>query len=297
MQKPKVIAIVGPTSSGKTSLSIDIAKTFSGEVISADSRQIYRGMDLGTGKVTVEEMNGIPHHLLDVADPTDVFTATDFVDQAGAAVDEIYRRSRLPIVAGGSFFYVDLLRGRMSPAPVEPNPAFRANLEQYSNEELLEQLRTTDLRRADSIDPHNRRRLIRSLEIIDSLGAVPEPAITDSPYDWLLIGLAVEKEVLRDKFKARLQDWLDRGLVDEVQHIRSLVLPARFQEFGFEYTLTAQYIDQVISHEEFFQKFVEKNWQYAKRQQTWLRKDEQIEWFTPDDRQAILARCAAFLDT
>ena len=129
MKKHKVIAIVGPTASGKTSLSIEIAKKFNGEVISADSRQVYRGMDLGTGKVTAKEMDGIPHHLLDVADPMDIYTGVDFKRDATIALEKIIAQKHTPIVAGGTFFYLELLRGSMQAAPVEPNPAYRKTLE------------------------------------------------------------------------------------------------------------------------------------------------------------------------
>jgi len=295
MSKPKVIAIVGPTSSGKTSLSIEIAKHSDGEIISADSRQVYREMDIGTGKVTQEEMAGIPHHLLDVADPTEIYTAKDFVDQAHTAIQQIHNRSHLPIIAGGTFFYVDLLRGKMATSPVEPNADFRNSLEKYSNVELLELLEQKDPRRAETIDTHNRRRLIRSLEIIHTLGSVPKPEPVTSPYDWLILGIKVEKEVLQEKMRARLGGWLERGLLEEVATIRESVPPARFLEFGFEYTLTADYIDNTLTKDQFTQKFIEKNWQYAKRQMTWLKKDNEIQWLQPGELQGALSQVDAFL--
>jgi len=296
MSKPKIIAVVGPTASGKTSLAIDIAKQFAGEIISADSRQVYRGMDIGTSKVTKEEMAGVPHHLLDIADPTEVYTGTDFVRDAGAVIDEVNRRARVPIIAGGTFFYIDLLRGRMNAAPVAPDSDFRQSLTHYSDTELFELLTHKDPRRAATIDPHNRRRLIRALEIIKTLGAVPTLTTTDSSYNWLIIGINIDKETLASKFRARLTEWLEIGLVNEVEKIRSTVSPDRFREFGFEYTLTADYIDQKINEAELFDRFVEKNWQYAKRQMTWLKKDSAVEWFKPKTRQPIFDRVAQFLE-
>lgn len=296
MSKPKIIAVVGPTASGKTSLAIDIAKQFAGEIISADSRQVYRGMDIGTSKVTKEEMAGVPHHLLDIADPTEVYTGTDFVRDAGAVIDEVNRRARVPIIAGGTFFYIDLLRGRMNAAPVAPDSDFRQSLTHYSDTELFELLTHKDPRRAATIDPHNRRRLIRALEIIKTLGAVPTLTTTDSSYNWLIIGINIDKETLASKFRARLTEWLEIGLVNEVEKIRSTVSPDRFREFGFEYTLTADYIDQKINEAELFDRFVEKNWQYAKRQMTWLKKDSAVEWFKPKPRQPIFDRVAQFLE-
>ncbi len=128
MSKPKIVVVVGPTASGKTGLAIELAKKFDGEVVSADSRQVYRGMDIGTAKVTEEEMDGIPHHLLDVADPTDVYTAADFKRDAEAAVAGILARGKLPIVAGGTFFYIDTLLGRVRLPEVMPDEALRAEL-------------------------------------------------------------------------------------------------------------------------------------------------------------------------
>lgn len=294
-KKPKVISIVGPTSSGKTTLSIKIAQYFNGEVISADSRQVYRGLDIGTGKVTEEEMEGVPHHLIDVVDVNEIYTGANFVKDANTAIATILKNGRLPIIAGGTFFYTDLLRGKMMAAPVEPDNEFRDTLERYSNEELLDLLRQKDAQRADSIDPHNRRRLVRALEIIHTLGTIPEQKTADSDYDWLIIGVEVEKEMLRKKFSIRLEEWLERGFLEEVANIEKATSPERFQELGFEYTLTTEFINKKITKEELFEKFIQKNWQYAKRQMTWLKRDAEIEWFEPSNTEEICQRIEKFL--
>ncbi len=293
--KPKVVAVVGPTSSGKTALSIEIAKHFHGEVISADSRQVYKRLDIGTGKVTTEEMGGVPHHLLDLAEVSEVYTGKDFVRDATSAIQKITRTEHLPIIAGGTFFYVDLLRGKIQAAPVEPNPTFRDSLEDYSDNELLELLQTKDPRRAAEVDPNNRRRIVRALEIIETLGSVPEQKDVGSNYDWLVIGIETDKEALRKKFGQRLESWLKLGLLEEVHEMREELSNERFLELGFEYTLTAEYLDEQISKEEFFEKFEQKNWQYAKRQMTWLKKDASIEWFKPEDFENISKRVEKFL--
>lgn len=284
MSKPKVIAIVGPTAAGKTSLSINIAKTFNGEVISADSRQIYRGMDIGTGKVTMEEMAGIPHHLLNIVDPMQVYTAAEFVHDATDAIDSILTHEHLPVIAGGTFFYIQLLRGQMQAAPVEPNEALRAELEQLSTEKLFEKLAAADPRRAATIDKDNRRRLIRSLEIIEELGTVPEVTLSDSLYDWLILGVNIGKEQLLQNFAKRLDGWLEAGFVAEVERLLAEgVTRERFQELGFEYSLMLDYIDKKISLPELKERFVQKNWQYAKRQMTWLKRDPEIVWVKSGD--------------
>jgi tRNA dimethylallyltransferase len=295
--KPKIIAIVGPTAAGKTSLSITIAKHVHGEVISADSRQVYEGMDIGTSKVTEAEMDGVSHHLLDIAKPMEVYTAADFTRDANRAIADITSRGKTPIIAGGTFFYLDLLRGKMQAAPVEPDQELRTKLEKYSNEELLQLLETKDARRASAVDPHNRRRLIRSLEIIETLGSVPPVVPVESDYDWLIFGVTREKEELRERFRTRAALWLTDGFQNEVERLlEEGVTRARFQEMGFEYTLMLQLIDKELTEAEFIDRFEEKNWQYAKRQLSWLRKDDAIIWVDPSDTNSILESVDNFLE-
>lgn len=296
MSKPKVIAVVGPTASGKTSLSIQLAKQFNGEVISADSRQVYKGLDIGTGKITGEEMDGVPHHLIDVAEIDEVYTGADFVRQAAAAIDSINRRGCLPIIAGGTFFYVDLLRGKHQAAPVAANDALREKLEHLSTIELVELLEQKDSRRAATIDQHNRRRLIRALEIIETLGSVPEQTVVESDYDWLVVGIDIEKEQLRQKFETRIVAWLKAGFKAEVEQLQADgVTDTRFQEFGFEYTLMLEHIRGHISEAELVEKFVQKNWQYAKRQLTWLKRDNEIVWVKPENFSEIFRLVEQFI--
>lgn len=291
-----VVAVLGPTASGKTALAINLAKQFDGEVISADSRQVYRGLDIGTGKVTRAEMDGIPHHLLDVADPDTIYTAADFKRDATAALRDVADRGKLPIIAGGSFFYLDQLRGTAGHAPVPPNASLRKQLETHTTTELFSRLQQQDPRRAQTIDPHNRRRLIRALEIVNSLGAVPTTPKPCSPDHWLMLGLQIEKEVLQQRFAARLHEWLEAGFAKEVIDLRAAGLSVeRIQEFGFEYTLMLHYLDGDIDETTLREQFIQKNWQYAKRQLTWLRSDASIEWFPHDAHAALFERTASFL--
>ena len=295
MMKPKVVAVVGPTASGKTSLSILIAKHFNGEVISCDSRQVYKNLDIGTAKVTNEEMNGVPHHLIDVADVEKTFTAADFKQNAEAAINSIIDNKKVPIVAGGTFFYLDQLRGKGIGPAVPKNEQLRAMLEVKSAEQLYENLLEVDPERATTIDRHNKRRLIRSLEITEALGRVPKAIKVESSYDWLIIGIKSEKETLMKRYRFRVQHWLESGIVEETKWLMDQVSPERFEEFGFEYTVTRDYIEQKISLEDLKTQYVQKNWQYAKRQLTWLKRDENIEWFSTDDSHKIKARVASFL--
>jgi len=296
MSKPKVIAIVGPTSSGKTSLSIKLAQKLNGEVISADSRQVYRGMDLGTGKVTAEEMGDVPHHLLDVADPMDIYTGADFIRQATVAMEGIYRRNSVPIIAGGTFFYVDLLRNKLQAAPVEPDEEFRKTLERYSAAELFELLEKQDPRRAAAVDPHNRRRLERALEIIHTLGAVPESKPADSPYDWLVLGIDIPQEELHSNIHIRLLQRIEEGMIEEVEQLHTEGMTwQRMDSIGLEYRYVSQYLQGQITKEAMIEQLETKIKQFAKRQLTWLRKDDEIHWVKKTELPQILEKVDTFL--
>lgn len=296
VKKPKVIAIVGPTASGKTSLSIKVAKEFNGEVISADSRQVYIGMDIGTGKVTKEEMDGVPHHLLDIVKPTSVYTGADFKRDATVAIDDIVSRNRCPIIAGGTFFYLDALRGKIQPAPVEPNEDFRNSLAHFKDDELFAQLQEKDSQRAANIDKFNRHRLVRALEIIEALGSVPQPEQVETPYEWLVIGISLDRNNLKKSIHQRLLERLDMGMVKEVESlVASGVGYERLDDLGLEYRYIAQYLQQNLSYIEMVSELETKIGQYAKRQQTWLKKDTEIEWFETSETIGIFERVKQFL--
>lgn len=277
MSKLKVIAIVGPTASGKTALAVELAKLINGEVISADSRQVYRGLDIGSGKVTTEEMEGIPHYLLDVADPKDTYTAADFMHEAKATIADITSRGKVPIIAGGTFFYLDLLKGKMQVAEVEPNPTLQAELEKLSTEELVEKLKAADPARAGEIDTSNRRRLIRALEIVESLGTVPKVKEAASDHDWLTIGIEIDKEVLNTRIEKRLLDRLKGGMIEEVEGLLEQGVTAeRLDDFGLEYRYLSKYLLNKITHEKMVEEIFAKSRQFAKRQRTWLKRDKSI---------------------
>jgi tRNA dimethylallyltransferase len=297
MPKPKVIAILGPTASGKTALSIELAKELNGEVISADSRQVYRGLDIGSGKVTEEEMQGIPHHLISIVDPADSYSGADFVRDASSVIADITARGKVSIIAGGTFFYVDLLRGKQSAAPVPANPTLQAKLELLSTEELVRRLTTTDPRRAATIDTKNRRRLIRALEIIDTLGVVPEADPSESPYDWLIFGIAIEREKLNARIETRLHQRLKDGMEDEVSSLlRGGVSKERLVDFGLEYRYLVRRHYQELTYEQMTEELFAKIRQFAKRQQTWLKRDSEIIWKQfPIETASVVAEARAWL--
>lgn len=296
MAKPKVIVVVGPTASGKTSLAVSIAKQFNGEVISADSRQVYQGLDIGTAKISQPETEGIPHHLIDVIDINTVYTAADFKRDAAKLITAITARGHLPIIAGGTFFYVDTLLERIAPPAVSPNPALRAKLEQQSTEALYAELEAKDPRRATDIDPQNRRRLIRALEIIDKLGSVPENQPRRRPYETLTLGINTDPADLRKRLRQRAKTWLELGFLEEVEFLlKSGVTRERLAEIGFEYLIGLDFLDGTLSKEEFITVFEQKNWQYAKRQMTWLKRDRTINWISPADKAEVEFLVKGFL--
>lgn len=295
-KKPKIIVIVGPTASGKTALSIELAKQFSGEVISADSRQVYKGLDIGTEKVTEEEMQGVLHHLIDVVNPGTVYTAFDYKNDAAAAIKDISGRGQHPIIAGGTFFYIDTLLGRIEAPEVDPDPVLRERLEKLSAAELTEELMVLDPKRAAEIDTENSRRLMRAIEIATALGHVPKLAEVECPYDVLIIGIQTDREALRSRIRARAQEALTKGLVEETKDlIESGITRERLSEIGLEYRVIMEYMDGDLTDTALIQKLEEKNWQYAKRQLMWLKRDHSIEWFLPTELEMITERVKKFL--
>ncbi|MFT7557752.1 MAG: tRNA dimethylallyltransferase, partial [Planctomycetota bacterium] len=219
LQQPKLIVILGQTATGKTSLGIELAKQFRGEIISADSRQVYRGMDIGTAKVTPEEMQGIPHHLIDVADPNERFSVAQFREMALAAIEDIHARGNLPILVGGTGFYIQSIVDGIVLPEVPANPAFRSELKSRSTEDLYKILTQKDPRRAATIDPQNKVRLVRALEIIDTLGVVPTPEAEPTDLDILQIGLQVPDTILKERIHARNVLRINNGLLEEVQSL------------------------------------------------------------------------------
>lgn len=267
-----ILLIAGPTASGKSSRAVAEALRRNGEVLSVDSRQVYRGLDIGTEKVTSAEMQGVPHHLIDIRSPNEPYSAGDFVQDASRLIREIRLRGKLPILAGGTHFYFDALLSGL-PHGIDANPALRAELENYTTQELFEKVRGADSRRAGELDPQNRRRLIRALEIIDSLGTVPlRGSGFDLPYDCEWIVIDPPREELRNRIDARLESAFSRGLIDEVMRVRSEVGDARLNELGLEYKIIGEYLRAERAKDSLVPTLSAKLWQYARRQKAWLRK-------------------------
>jgi tRNA dimethylallyltransferase len=267
----RIICVIGPTASGKTAAAIALAKERGGEVISVDSRQVYRTLDIGTEKITQDEMQAIPHHLIDIREPEETYSAGDFVEDAERLIAEITARGRVPILAGGTHFYFDaLLYGLPEETPIRPE--LRNELEKLTGEELFSRIQEKDARRAAEIDPKNRHRLIRALEIIETLGKVPERTRSELRYhvEWVVINPPMED--LKERITRRLQQTLDRGLIEEVMQVRERVGDARLNEFGLEYRIVGEYLRGEREKDTLLAALSSKLFQYARRQKAWIRK-------------------------
>jgi tRNA dimethylallyltransferase len=281
MKKQPLIVIVGPTASGKTGLSIELAKKYGGEVISADSRQVYRGLDIGTEKVTKEEMQGIPHHCIDIASPRRTFTVEQWRKHAEKAIGTITKHGTVPIIAGGTAFYVDtLVYGQQFPR-VAPNAKLRKKLASKSPEELLEILQRLDSERASTVEQKNPRRLIRAIEIATELGRVPKVHKKSTHYDVRWIGINPGIDILTERITARFNTTLQNGLIEEIKKLREDVGLSwkRINELGLEYRIVGEYIRGEIDKNEMKEKNIRELRKYAKRQMTWLKRNKEIHWY------------------
>ncbi len=265
-----LICVVGPTASGKSARAVALAKERNGEVISVDSRQVYRTLDIGTEKTMPEDMDGIPHHLIDICDPRDVYSAGDFVKDATRLIAEIESRGKRPILAGGTHFYFDALLYGL-PIETEPNAPLRAELEQLTTEALAARITERDPRRAERIDLHNRRRIIRALEIIEEHGHVPERDTNTMQYEVVWEIVDPSREVLRERINARLRTAFERGLVDEVARTRAYVGDERLNELGLEYRVVGEFLRGERAEDSLIPTLENKLWHYARHQKSWLR--------------------------
>lgn len=273
MQKPKIYVVCGPTATGKSDYAVELALRENGEVISADSRQIYRGMDLGTGKITHEEMRGIPHHLLDIRDPNEDFSVEEFQKLAFEKIKDILSRNKVPIICGGTGFFIQSIVDNII-FPVAPaNPILRAELETKSLPELQEILKTIPTEDGAKIDTENKRRVIRAIELGAALGKIPAVKYGEQKYDFEIIGLDKPDTELQERITKRLTVRLHAGMIDEVKKLHeSGVSWERLENFGLEYRFIAEFLQNKISEEQMLETLKLKIWQYAKRQRTWFKK-------------------------
>lgn len=267
---PPIVCVAGPTASGKSARAVELAKELDGEVISVDSRQVYRMLDIGTEKTTEDEMQGIPHHLIDIRDPKDAYSAGDFVRDTERLIEEIRARGKRPILAGGTHFYFDALLYELP--DTEPDPVLRKDLEARTVESLFAELKERDPRRAGKIDGQNKRRLVRALEILSTHEHVPERNTEDARHEveWIIIN--PERDELRERIHARLEKALARGLIEEVERVRTYVGDDRLNELGLEYRIVGEYLRGERSRETLLPSLSTKVWHYARHQKSWLRR-------------------------
>lgn len=293
----KLIVILGPTATGKSDISVRLAKDVNGEIISADSRQVYRGMDIGTGKVTKREMRGIRHFLLDVASPKSQYSVARYIRDAQKASKSILRRGLVPIVVGGTGLYIDAFTRGLSIPEVPPNKKLRLKLEKLSTEKLFELIRKKDPYRAKTIDRHNRRRLIRALEIIETHGKVPKPRKQKNKFDTLYIGITLPKEKLASKINKRLLMRMKIGMIAEVKKLRSQGISwKKLESFGLEYRNIALYLQKKVTKKEMVECLQKDIEHYAKRQMTWFKRHPDILWFSPSEFSKIKKISKKFLE-
>lgn len=285
----KILVVTGPTATGKTALSVELAKKLGGEIVSADSMQIYRGMDIGTAKVTKAEMQNIPHHMIDIADPSEDYSVSRYVEEADAAVRGILSRGRLPIVAGGTNLYIDSLIAGLDFAEKAEDAALRESLnKQYDDmggEAMLEHLRGFDPERAAKLHPGDKRRIVRAVEIYILTGETitrhdEETKKRPKRYDAVKIALTfADRAVLYDRINARVDKMVSDGLFDEVKGLLDSGLsPESTSMQAIGYKEPAAYFRGEMSKDEAIELIKLSSRRYAKRQLTWLRRDTTVLW-------------------
>lgn len=275
---PKIIVIVGTNASGKSTLGIKIAQKFNGEIISADSRQVYRGMDIGTGKVTKAEQRMAKHWLIDIISPKTNFSAAQFKKLADKKIEDILKRGKLPIICGGTGFWIKAVVDNVEFPEVKPNWKLRKKLEKKSAAALFIILKNLDPDRAAEIDQNNKVRLIRAIEIARALGKVPSLKLLPK-YDILQLGISWPREKLYKRIKTRLDKRFKQGMIKEVKNLhKNGVSWKRLESFGLEYRWIAKYLQGKMTLEKMKEKLFQEIKNYAKRQMTWLNKDKRIHW-------------------
>ena len=287
MEKQKVIVICGPTASGKTKLSIEIAKKINGEIVSADSMQIYKDMTIGTAKPTPEEMQGIKHYLIDFVLPNQRYSVADYNKDALKAIDEIIKKGKTPIVVGGTGLYVNSLIYGIEYSDIEIDLEYRKKLEEIANKEGIEKLyemaKQIDPEAIKNISENDKKRICRILEIYHSTGKNKTEQEKESrkngpKYQYLLYGITMDREKLYDRINRRVDIMINDGLIEEVQNVVK-----KYDEFptamqGLGYKEVVEYLNGITTKEEMIEKIKMETRRYAKRQLTWFKKCENIKW-------------------
>lgn len=283
----RVIAVVGATASGKTSYAIELAKKINGEIISADSRLVYKGMDIGTAKPTIDEMQEIPHYMIDVVEPEYNYSVGLYVKEAKKHITDIISRGKVPIVVGGTGLYFRVLLENYDLPDVKPDYELRKELSSYSYEELLEMLAKLDEKAANSVEKNDKKKLIRYIEIIKLAGKPLDlvRGVKEKEFNVEWVGLNFPREILYDRINKRVDLMIEQGLIDETKKL--LQKHGRISNITdtIGYREVLSYLDGELSLDEAKDKLKQNTRNYAKRQLTWFRKNEQINWNCYPDRK------------
>lgn len=287
----KLIVIAGTNASGKSGLGVELASRYGGEIVSADSRQVFRGLDLGSGKITPQEMRGVPHHLIDVCQPGDFFSMADFQRLAYAAIDGIQARGKLPFLVGGTGLYVDAVAEGYELSDRAPDLALRAELETHTTPELYQMLQ--EKLPGTEIDPKNRNRVMRALERLAADDY--HPGKRQPRYEVLKLGVSWDRETLKQRIDERLERRLRDGMVQEVLGLLDAGVSREFlMKLGLEYRYLTRYLDGELTYEQMVLELGNAIKKFAKRQVTWFKKDPAIHWL--DMRADPAAQAAALID-
>lgn len=292
MQKEKVIVICGPTASGKTALSIELAKIINGEIVSADSMQIYKDMDIGTAKPTQEEMQGIKHYLIDFVSPDERYSVADYKQDAKKAIREILKKGKVPIIVGGTGLYVDSLIYEIEYPNIEFDEKYRKKLEKEVEEngleELYEKAKEIDNEAIEKISKNDKKRILRILEIYHATGKnkteqEKESRKNEVEFDYKVYALNWDREKLYERINKRVDIMLEQGLIEEVKNVYEEYnkFPTAMQGLGYKEVV--EYLENKTTKEEMIEKIKQETRRYAKRQMTWFRKNKQTIWLNAED--------------
>lgn len=295
MKKIPLVVLMGPTASGKTAMAVEICKKYDGEVVTADSMQVYKFMDIGTAKPTVDEMQGIKHHMIDLVEPTENYSLADYVKEAKAVIEDIHSRGKLPVLAGGTGLYIDTLTQNVELSEGDKDDALRAELTELAEKEgedrLFEILREVDPKSCETIHKNNIKRVIRAIEFFKTTGIRQSEhiknTVRNSPFDMTKICLSWDRDVLYDRINRRVDMMFDMGLADEVEKVRNMgVNMSNTSMQGIGYKEVFPYLDKKVSLEETKDIIKQGTRRYAKRQITWFKREENTS-FVPAEFNVI----------
>lgn len=291
------MVIVGPTAVGKTALSVELAEHYGGEIISADSMQIYRGMDIGTAKIKVNEMKGIPHHLLDVVDPDEEFSVSDFKEMTYSCLEDIYSRGKLPLVVGGTGLYVNSIVYKLdfadSGSDMEVRRKYMDLAEEFGNEYIYEKLKEVDPETAERLNLNDTKRIVRALEVYELTGEPMSKSYTNfreenDEFNLVFVGLDMERSHLYERINERVDAMLENGLVEEVKSLLESGYNSDMTSMkAIGYKEVVEYLGGNTSFDEMVEILKRNSRRFAKRQLTWFRRDKRIVWMQVDDYESF----------